>query len=101
MPIAPAKTEDPNTKLVYLGLELDSVSMTISLLQEKQDYLCVMIRDWGAKKSCTKRELLSLIGYLQHACHVIRQYRAFLRRMIDLAAGVRALHHRVQLNAGF
>ncbi len=97
MPIAPAKTEGPNTKLVFQGIELDSVSMTVSLPLEKQDCLCAMISGLGGgkKKSCTKTELLSLIGYLHHACRVIRQGQAFLRCMIDLAAGVRALHYRV------
>ncbi len=101
MPISPTKTEGPATKLVLLGIEIDSVSMTISLPPEKLSRLRAMIRDWESKRSCTKRELLSLIGYLQHACRVIRPGRSFLRRMIDLSAGVRALHHRVRLNAGF
>ena len=39
------RTEGPNTKLVFLGIELDSVSMTISLPWEKQDCLCAMIQD--------------------------------------------------------
>ena len=101
VPIAPAKTEGPATKLTFLGIELDTASLTISLPREKLERLCAMIRDWETKKSCTKRELLSLIGYLQHACRVIKPGRSFLRRMIDLSAGVRALHHRVRLNAGF
>ncbi len=101
MPIAPAKTEGPATKLIFLGIELDTVSLTMSLPQEKLEHLCTMIQDRESKKSCTKRELLSLIGYLQHACRVIKPGRSFLRRMIDLSAGVRALHHRVRLNAGF
>ncbi len=95
------KTEGPATKLVFLGIELDSVTMTISLPRKKLERLRAMIQEWESKKSCTKRKLLSLIGYLQHACPVIRPGRSFLRRMIDLSTGVRALHHRVRLNAGF
>ena len=34
---------------------------------------------------CKKRELLSLIGQLNHACRVVRAGRTFLRRMIDLS----------------
>ncbi len=101
VPVAPAKTEGPATKLVFLGIELDFVSMTISLPHEKLERLRAMIQEWESKKSCTKRELLSLIGYLQRAYWVIRPGRSFLRRMIDLSTGVRALHHRVRLNAGF
>ena len=54
--------------------------------------------------TCTKRELLSLIGQLQHAYCVVRPGRYFfyfLRRMINLAKGMKELHHRVRLNQGF
>ena len=101
VPMAPTKTEGPATKMVFLGILMDTVSMTLSLPQAKLDRLRAMILQWSGKCSCTKRELLSLIGCLQHACCVIRPGRSFLRRMIDLSRGVRALHHRVRLNAGF
>ncbi len=82
VPVAPAKTEGQATILVFVGIELDSVSMTISLSREKLERLRAMIQEWESKKSCsTKRELLSLIGYMQHACRVIRPGRSFLRRM--------------------
>ena len=101
VPVAPAKTEGPTTKIIFPGIEIDTVCMTLSLPQVKLVRLHSMIRQWGEKHSCTKRELLSLIGCLQHACCVVRPGRSFLRRMIDLSSGVRALHHRVRLNAEF
>ncbi len=51
VPVAPAKTEGPATKLVFLGIELDSVSMTISLPSEKLERLRAMILEWESKKS--------------------------------------------------
>ena len=101
VPVAPAKTEGPTTKIIFLGIEIDTICMTLSLPQVKLVRLRSMIRQWSEKHSCTKRELLSLIGCLQHACCVVRPGRSFLRRMIDLSSGVQALHHRVRLNAGF
>ena len=52
------------------------------------------------KKCCTKRELLSLIGQLQHACRVVPPGRSFLR-MITLSTTAKDLHHHIRLNAGF
>ena len=52
-------------------------------------------------KTCSKRELLSLIGQLQHAFCVVKPGRSFLRRMIELARIAKELHHRVRLNRGF
>ncbi len=101
VPVAPTKTEGPTTVLTFLGIQLDTITMTLSLPEEKLSRLLGMIREWGKKSSCTKRELLSIIGCLQHACCVIKPGRPFLRRMIELSKGVRALHHRVRLNAGF
>ena len=59
------------------------------------------IRYWVSKRSCTKRELVSLIGQLQHAATVVRQGRTFLRRMIDLAACFSRLDYHIRLNAQF
>ena len=39
VPMAPKKTEGPSTKLVFLGIELDTVSLTLSLPQEKLEHL--------------------------------------------------------------
>lgn len=101
VPVAPGKTEGPDTKLVFLGIEIDSVRETLSLPAPKLQRLRSEISRWESRKTCTKRELLSIIGQLQHACCVIRQGRSFLRRMVELSKGVRELHHNVRLNLGF
>ncbi len=101
VPVAPRKTEGPSTTLTFLGLELDTLSMTVRLPPLKLDRLRREIQRWECQKSCTKRELLSIIGQLQHACCAIRPGRSFLRRMIELSKCVKELHHRVRLNAAF
>ncbi len=45
VPISPTKTEGPATKLVFLGIEIDSVSMTIRLPPEKFSRLRAMIQE--------------------------------------------------------
>ena len=79
VPVAPHKTEGPSTTLVFLGIELDTMLMTVRLPAEKLERLWREIGQWSVRKSCTKRELLSLIGQLQHACCVVRPGRSFLR----------------------
>ena len=56
------------------------------------------IRQLEGRRTCTKRELLSLIGKLTFACKVVPPGRLFLRRLIDLSTTVRHLHHRATLN---
>ena len=101
VPIAGHKTEGPAAKLVFLGIELDATNGVMRLPTEKLHRLKQEIGSWAQRRSCTKRELLSLIGQLQHACCIVKPGRSFLRRMISLSTVARELHHRIRLNKGF
>ena len=101
VPIAAHKTEGPGTLLVFLGIEIDTRAMEVRLPTEKLHRLQQEIEKWQYRRACTKRELLSLIGQLQHACCVVRPGRSFLRRMISLSSTVKEPHYRVRLNREF
>ena len=98
VPIARGKTEGPSTALAFLGIHIDTQDEKLRLPQEK---LMRLKREIYHKRSTTKRELLSLIGQLQHACCIVRPGRSFLRRMISLSTVAKELHHRIRLNGGF
>lgn len=70
VPIAAHRTEGFNSIMIFLGIELDTVAMTLCLPGEKLTQLQREIGKWKGKRCCTKRELQSLIGQLQHACCV-------------------------------
>ena len=76
VPIAVHKTEGPASVLRFLGIELDTLAMTFRLPQEKLQRLQREIGQWMERKGCTKRELLSLVGQLQHTCYVVRPRRS-------------------------
>ena len=59
-----------------------------------------MVGEWQQRRSYTKKELLSLIGHLQHASRIVRPGHPFLRRMIDLSVSVSELHHHIRLRGG-
>ena len=59
------------------------------------------MREWLHKKSATKREILSLVGLLQHATKVVRPGRSFLSRMYGTAVRVPELHYFTRLNKEF
>ena len=67
IPIATHKLEGPAPGLSFLGIQIDSVSGTLSLPAEKLARLKWLITAWRTRKCCKKRELLSQIGQLQHA----------------------------------
>lgn len=95
------KLEGPGTSIVFLGIILDTTNLELRLPDDKLQRLRQLIQVWKGKRSCTKRDLLSLIGQLQHACKVVRPGRTFLRRMIELATVAKELHHHIRLNRGF
>ena len=57
----------PSTLLEFLGFVIDTTAMEMRLPEEKLRHLKSLLEGWISRKSCTKRELLSLIGSLQHA----------------------------------
>ena len=98
VPIATDKTGGPATCLTFLGIEIDTVAMTIRLPKEKLAEVKQLLATWGVRKKRTKRELLSLIGLLSFACKVVKPGRIFLRRLIDLSTVVSNLDHFIYLN---
>ena len=101
VPLASEKCEGPQTCLEYLGFELDTTKGEIRLPEEKLQRLETLLQSWEGKKSCTKHELDSLIGQLQHATNVVKPGRSFLRRMIVLAKLAKKPWHHIRINASF
>ena len=101
VPIASEKLEGPTERLTFLGIEIDSQEMTLRLPVRKLLELKSLIAEWATRKSCTKRDLQSMVGKLQHACKVVRPGRTFLRRMFELLKGVKKKDHFIRLNAAF
>ena len=104
VPTAAHKTEGPS--LVFLGIVVDTLRGELRLPEDKLRRLQSLLVEWGTKKVCTRKELESLIGLLNHACKVVRAGRSFLRRMIDLLhARSAANRHRgstpIRLNTEF
>ena len=95
------KLEGPVTQLSFLGILLDTEKLEVHLPDEKLRKLQLLLAEWKDKHSCTKRDLLSLIGTLQHACRVVLPGRSFLRRMLDLSKLAKQLYPHVRLNAEF
>ena len=80
-----------------MGLELDSVKFEARLPVPKLVKAKSAVIKFLSLKSATKRQLLSLIGYLQHCCMVIAQARPFLRRLIDLSTTVQKLDRPIRI----
>ena len=101
VPLAPEKIVGPTCQLTFLGIEIDSGSLQLRLQQDKLEKLNTLKTSWRNCKAAKKRQLLSLIGHLVHACKVVPPGRTFLRRIINLSCVPKDLDHWVHLNAEF
>ena len=100
IPIASHKTEGtPTTCLAYLGIILDSNKLEACLPLNKVERINEILLSFLDKKSCTKRELLSLLGHLNFASQVIRPGRSFVSHLIHLSTKAKELHHYIKLDA--
>ena len=99
--VNPEKVSKPSTELEYLGIVIDSQNMILKISDDRLQETLDELDKWNTRKSCTKRELLSLIGKLSFICRVVKSGRTFIRRMIDSSKTVKYLHFRIPLNQSF
>jgi len=101
VPLATDKLEGPSTSLSFLGIILDSHRMEIRLPSDKLARMQQLIETWLPLKKATKRQILSLVGTLQHASKVVRPGRSFVARMYAAAAKLRKMYFITRLNRAF
>ena len=96
--VQPKKVEGPTKIIEYLGIVIDSEVMELRISETRLEEITKLLYEWKNRKSCVKRQLLSLIGKLGFVSRVVRPSRTFLRRMIELSKKVKHLHHHIRLN---
>ncbi len=83
-------------EITFLGFLLNSETLEFYLPTEKINKIKDNLRYWSQHRYGTKRELLSLIGSLQHCCQAVVLGSPFLRRLKrlkDRASSVKELHY--------
>ena len=64
VPIAERKTQGPSQVIEFMGILLDTIKMQARLLQDKINRLQTTLEQFQHRRSCTLKELQSLIGTL-------------------------------------
>ena len=101
IPLALDKLEGPSHCLTFLGIVLDTQQMQARLPEEKLSHIKCQLSTWLHRKKATKRQILSLVGLLQHAGKVVQPGRTFMAAMYSTAAKVKKLAHFSRLNKSF
>jgi hypothetical protein len=82
--IATEKTVGPTTRIVFLGIQIDSEAMSISLDQERVASITTLLENWQQRVTCSLQQLQSLVGILSFAACVVAHGRTFIQQLRTL-----------------
>ncbi|XP_072025655.1 uncharacterized protein [Amphiura filiformis] len=89
VPLAKDKSVGPTTKIVYLGLQIDSIEQVVSIPQEKIQAIITKVEKAIQATKLTLKELQSLIGSLSFVCKAIAPEDHSFVRLINLTCGAK------------
>ena len=82
--ISSKKLHPPDTKVVCLGILIDTIHRTMSNPAEKLQQIIQVCHEWLDKRICTKNQLQSLLALLLYVSKCVKPARYFLNRMLQL-----------------
>ena len=88
----------PSTKMKFLGIEFDTMSMTMRIDSEKLKEITTISKIWSRKTVATKQELQSVLGKLMWVSKVVRFSRCFVSRIIAILKGLKTQKQKVNLD---
>ena len=77
--ISQKKLHAPDTKVVCLGILIDTIQRTMSILQDNLEQIIKMCTDWSDKRVCTKNQLQYLLGSLLYVSKCVKPTRYFFK----------------------
>ena len=87
----------PSQEIVFLGIQINSVSQTLTIPSSKLTDMKQNASSWLNKRSASKREIQSLVGKISWAAKCIKAIRPCLRSLIDLQKHLARPSHRIRL----
>ena len=83
LPEAVDKAQAPSTNIRWLGINVDSKNMSLSIPHDKVQEALVEVHHYIAGHSISKRQLQSLIGRLVHVAKCVEPGRIFISRLLQ------------------
>jgi hypothetical protein len=99
--VNPDKTEGPSQRITFLGIQLDSLSQTLSCTAQRVSELHSLLQPLRSQRIIRRRHLESVLGKLSFAAQVLPGARPFMRRMLDAIKRCRKRSTPVRIDAGF
>ena len=67
------KASPPSTKMTFLGIQLDSVSQTLNIDEERMLQIKITVHSWLNKTKASLHDLQSLVGMLSFAATCVQE----------------------------
>ena len=90
-----SKVEGPAQVLTFLGIEINSLDMTIAIPEEKLADTISLVKSFLGKKRSSKKQLQSLVGRLSWLARCCKPGRIYLRALIEAMSKAKAPSHKV------
>ena len=71
----------PSTQMIFLGVQFDTVTLTLSVTPARLEEIKLLLSTWLSKVVATKNEFQSIVGKLNFIAACVRQGRTFLARL--------------------
>ena len=97
---APEKMVPPTSRIQFLGITLDSQTMTMEIPRDKIKEIMKELDTWTYRTKATRTEAESLVGKLQFMGKCVKPGRVFIARLINWMKTLsRQGKHTIQLEA--
>lgn len=73
----------PSTIMVFLGVLLNSITLTMEIVPERLEEILNLLQGWEEKTLASKKEVQSLVGKLVFIAACVKPGRIFLSRMLN------------------
>jgi hypothetical protein len=81
------KACSPDTRMVFLGITLDTVKMTLEIPREKVLEILSLVDEWVIKESVCRKEVESMVGKLTFLSTCVRPGKVFVSRLLNFLRG--------------
>ena len=78
------KASPPSTVMIFLGLEVNTITMTIKIPQQKLIEIRMELGRWFLGRRVTKKQMQSLVGILNFAAGCIKPGRIYFSRILNV-----------------
>ena len=76
------KATEPSSVMTWIGIEFNTLDMTLKMPQDKISETLKLVREWGNKTTATRHQLQHLLGKLHHISKCVKPGRLFVSRLL-------------------